>query len=408
MKKGIQCGIGPLLVVILSMSFIASCGHSGDSGDSTSETALAISKRLPKGYTLLYNFAGPTTDGASPMAGVTSDKHGNLYGTTYWGGANNLGTVFKLDASGMMTVLHSFSGADGAYPSKELIMDNKGNLYGTTDGCIYDITNGCVGTTKGTVFKLDTRGTLTVLYSFTGTDGQYPSKLVMDSVGNLYGTTMFGGSDDWGTVFKLDRNGTMTVLHNFTEGTGDGLMPIEGLIMDSVGNLYGTTYDGGEYGWPGGTVFKLDTSGTLTLLHSFNVTDGQYPSKLAMDTIGNLYGTTWSGGADNLGVVFKLDTSGTLTVLHSFTGIIAMDGSDPSNMIIDKSGNLYGTTWYGEDGHGGWGTVFKMDTIGNMSVLHNFTAEEPVGVTMDNKGIIYGTTFGGGLYNAGTLFRIVP
>jgi uncharacterized repeat protein (TIGR03803 family) len=198
-------------------------------------------------FALFYSFEGGT-DGATPRAGLVRDAAGNLYGTTISGGAGGLGTVFKLDAVGSETVLHSFSGADGARPEAGLVRDAAGNLYGTTAG------GGA--SDLGTVFKLDTTGSETVLHSFSGADGDSPvAGLVRDAAGNLYGTTAGGGASGLGTVFKLDTSGKGRLLHSFTGGATDGAFPAAGLVPDAAGNLYGTTTQDGAFGQ--GTVFKL-------------------------------------------------------------------------------------------------------------------------------------------------------
>jgi uncharacterized repeat protein (TIGR03803 family) len=303
-------------------------------------------------FTLLHSFSG--SDGATPYAGLVRDSDGNLYGTTYFGGPHVGGTVFKLDTSGVLTVLYSFSGLnnDGADPRAGLVGDSDGNLYGTT------VAGGSYG--SGTVFKLDTSHTLTVLYSFSGGgDGAQPQAgLVRDSDGNLYGTTVAGGSNGSGTVFKLGTSHTLTVLYSFSGGS-DGAHPLAGLVRDSDGNLYGTTPNGGGSGL--GAVFKLDTSHTLTVLYSFAGGDGANPyAGLVRDSDGNLYGTTPNGGGSGLGAVFKLDTSHTLTVLHSFSGG-TNDGATPyAGLVRDSDGNLYGTTVSG--GSSNRGTVFVVST----------------------------------------------
>ena len=187
------------------------------------------------------------------MAGLLQDASGNLYGTTFAGGTNGYGTVFKVTPAGVETVLYSFSGGtDGQYPQAGLIQDASGNLYGTTYGIdLYGGTN-----SNGTVFKVTPSGVGTVLYSFgTGTDGNYPyAGLIQDASGNLYGTTTGGGANNKGTVFKVTPAGVETVLHSFGTGT-DGRYPYAGLIQDTSGNLYGTTHGGGTNNI--GTVFKI-------------------------------------------------------------------------------------------------------------------------------------------------------
>jgi uncharacterized repeat protein (TIGR03803 family) len=254
--------------------------------------------------TVLYNFPGGN-DGAFPTTGVILDAAANLYGTTLVGPTGNGGTVFKLDQAGNETVLYGFPDAtDGVFPESSLIRDASGNLYGATLrggdlNCNHG--SGC-----GTVFKLDAAGNETVLYSFTGEDGNNPkAALMLDAAGNLYGTTTIGGAFNQGAVFKLGPNGNETVLHSFT-GAADGSDPSAGLIQDAAGNLYGTAALGGVSN--SGTVFKVDTAGRFTVLHSFSgMVDGANPfGGLVLDGKGNLYGTAQRGGAFNNGTVFKI------------------------------------------------------------------------------------------------------
>ncbi len=291
---------------------------------------------------VLYFFKGGTTDGQDPGGGLIMDGAGNLYGTTAGGGTDGYGTVFKINAAGTESVVYSFKGGttDGDSPFGQLIMDSAGNLYGTTS---VGGTNG-----DGTVFEISAAGTESVLHSFVGgtTDGQQPiAGLIMDSAGNLYGTTSFGGENDDGTVFKISARGTESILYSFKGGTTDGKVPDSGVIMDSAGNLYGTTSMGGANG--DGTVFEIGAAGTESILHFFDgyPTDGQLPwAGLIMDSAGNLYGTTTEGGDNDDGTVFKVDAAGTESILYSFKGGIS-DGQGPfSSLIIDGFGNLYGTT----------------------------------------------------------------
>jgi len=351
-------------------------------------------------FTILQSFQG--SDGATPYAGVVMDRAHNLYGTTINGGAYGNGTVFKLGHRHDLTVLYSFTGgSDGKWPYASVIRDRAGNLYGTTHS------GGDYG--NGTVFKLDASGNETVLHSFAGgSDGSVPlAGLIMDKAGNLFGTTYVGGTYNSGTAFKLDPSGNETVLYAFT-GDSDGGGPYAGsLIMDAAGNLYGTTSSGGAYGL--GTVFKLDTFGLETVLHSFNGSNGALLySGLVMDAEGNLYGTTFSGGPYGSGTVFKLDTAGQETVLHSFTGV-GGDGVFPlAGLVRDRLGNLYGTTSGG--GAYGGGIVFKLDRSGYETVLHSFTgnglAYANGDLLRDRLGNLYGTTFYGGDSGDGTVFMI--
>jgi uncharacterized repeat protein (TIGR03803 family) len=361
---------------------------------------LLTSPLFSQTFITLHSFTGGS-DGGFPYAGLTRDPAGNLYGTTS-GGPVGLGTVFKIDTSNNQTVLHSFiGGSDGTYPRAGLTRDAAGNLYGTT------WRGGSSG--AGTVFKIDTSNHETVLYSFTGgSDGGFPyAGLTRDPAGNLYGTTVQGGSSGAGTVFKIDTSNYETVLHSFTGGS-DGGYPYAGLTWDASGNLYGTTVQGGSSGY--GTVFKIDTSNNETVLYSFIAgSDGAQPeADLIMDAAGNLYGTTMSGGSVGLGTVFKIDTSNHETVLYSFTG--GSDGAYPqAGLIRDASGNLYGTTTGG--GSGGSGIVFKIDTSYNETVLYSFTggsdgAQPEAGLIMDALGNLYGTTYQGGASYGGTLFEL--
>ena len=324
-------------------------GTTADGGASGQGTVFQLD---PSGNpTVLYSFTGG--DGSHPRAALIADVAGNLYGTTISGGAIDAGTVFQLTPAGALNVLHSFTGGgDGALPWAGMIADAAGNLYGTTYG------GGASG--QGTVFELDPSGTLTVLYSFTGGNDASPwAGLIADAAGNLYGTTE--GGDGPGEVFQLTPSGAFTVLHNFTGR--DGAIPHGGLILDAAGNLYGTTHNGGASA-AYSTVFQLTPWGTLNVLHSFTGGgDGAYPEAgLIADMAGNLYGTTWGGGTGGRGTVFQLTPSGTLTVLHSFTG--GSDGAWPAaGLFADAAGNLYGTTSSGgatASCPGGCGTVYQL------------------------------------------------
>jgi len=351
--------------------------------------------------TVLFSFTGTWGggDGDGPIAGVIRDPAGNLYGTTFNGGAANAGVVYRLDTTGHATVLYSFTGgADGDKPVAGVIRDSAGNLYGTAS---YGGT-----ANAGVVYKLDTTGHETLLYTFTGgADGDCPmAGVIRDSAGNLYGTTQGGGTG--GVVYKLDSTGHETVLYSFTGGA-DGDAPWAGVIGDSAGNLYGTTYGGGATGR--GTVYKVDSTGHETVLYSFPVgTDGGDPyAGVIGDSAGNLYGTTTSGGTANAGVVYKVDGAGHETVLYTFTG--GADGGGPyAGVIRDSNGNLYGTTYHG--GTAGAGVVYKLDTVGQETVLYSFTGGAdggvPNGVIRDPAGNLYGTTSGGGTANAGVVYKL--
>jgi uncharacterized repeat protein (TIGR03803 family) len=290
-------------------------------------------------------------DGQEPFSGVIRDLAGNLYGTTSLGGTLNRGTIFKIAGSGKESVLHNF-GRGAKTPFGGLTIDANGNLYGTTTygGTFHN----------GIVFELSRKGAYTVLYNFKGgTDGSFPDheNLIIDKAGNLYGTTVQGGSSGVGTVFKLNiKTRTETLLYSFIDFGVDGANPSAGLIRDANGNLFGTASQGGSSG--DGVVFKVDKTGKETVLYTFQgVPDGTSPQGgLIRDAMGNLYGTTIYGGVYGYGTAFKLDTNGVETVLHSFNG---HDGEAPtSSLVEDATGNLYGTTVSG--GSAGYGVVFKI------------------------------------------------
>lgn len=379
-----------------------------------------VSTALAQTETVLYSFVN-VPDGAIPYY-VTPvlDKQDNLYGTTMRGGAYGYGAVFEVAATGTETILHSFNndGTDGVYPYAGVILGKKGNLYGITTG------GGAYG--YGMVFELTPSGKETILHSFqwNGIDGFGPfGGLVLDKKGNLYGTTAYGGAHGDGTVFELTPSGAETILYSFDWNGTDGYNPESTLLLDAEGNLYGTTSNGGTYGY--GTVFKLTASGSETILHSFGASgDGYYPSaKLTFGKKGNLYGTTGTGGAYGYGTVFELPSSGSETILHSFNA----DGTDGTNpeagLVLGKKGVLYGTTVSGGAfcSPAGCGTVFELTAKGKESVLHSFG---PVGdgyypyggLVLDKQGNLYGTTYDGGYETGecayfggcGTVFKVTP
>jgi uncharacterized repeat protein (TIGR03803 family) len=398
------------------------------------------------GYeTVLYSLGGES------LTGVIRDSAGNLFGTANGGGASGHGTVYKLDPAGRLTVLHSFAGgADGAYPDAGVIRDSSGSLYGTTNeggpgsvgvvftldtaghetvrygfpgvtggvspeaGVIRDSAGALYGTTvdggaayAGVVYSVDPAGHETVLHSFTGgADGGYPyAGVIRESAGNLYGTTYAGGRG-YGTVYKLDSANNEAVLYSFASGPYDGGGPFSGVIRDEAGNLYGTTSNGGTSGY--GVVYKLDKSGQETVLYRFaGGADGGHPTTgVIRDSSGNLYGITNNGGLANAGVVYKLNTESYKAVLYGFTG--GADGSGPNSVVRDSDGNLYGTTAGG--GTAGWGVVYKLDTAGNETVLYTFTGGPdgggPISVIRDPAGVFYGTTSVGGAAGLGVVFKL--
>jgi len=356
------------------------------------------------GYALqtLGSFNG--TNGQWPTAGLVMDGSSNLYGTTFSGGANGDGAVFEVAAgSNTITTLASFNGTNGANPYAGLIMDGSGNLYGTA------YSGGANG--DGTVFEVAAgSNAITTLASFDGTNGANPiAGLIMDGSGNLYGTTYYGGANSHGTVFEMAAgSNTITTLASFSGANGAG--PYGGLIMDGSGNLYGTT----AYGGAGqvGAVFEVAAgSNTITALASFDGTNGANPiAGLIMDGSGNLYGTTVGGGANSDGTVFEVAAgSNTITTLASFNGT---NGNSPyAGLIMDGSGNLYGTTYKG--GAHGDGTAFEVaagsNTITTLASFNGTNGGWPWGgLIMDGSGNLYGTTAYGSAANDGTVFELCP
>jgi uncharacterized repeat protein (TIGR03803 family) len=394
-------------------------------------------------YTPIYS-----PGGYPPTPGLILDAKGNLYGTTSFGGYADGGTVYEVTqgapGSWTETVLHSFYGYGGAgygpegrSPAAGLTFDSQGNLYGTT------ASGGAYG--QGTVFELSPAAgwAETVLFSFdgNGTGGVGPyNGVIVDAKGNLYGAAVAGGANGGGTIFELspEASGSWTVkeLYSFpgsaAGATAEGETPNAGLIFDTKGNLYGTTFSGGANG--GGLVFKLtpaaEGSWTETVLHSFapdnneDYTDGTLPSgSLTLDAQGNLYGTTYTGGMDLGGIVFELSPGAggiwTEQVLYTFnTNYDFMDGFLPSGgVVMDVAGNLYGTTSAGGEGGDGFnGTVFKLTPAGNGTwtekLLHQFAITEADGAVpeggmiFDAEGNLYGTTSGGGGSGQGTVFKM--
>jgi uncharacterized repeat protein (TIGR03803 family) len=381
-------------------------------------STIAIQSAQAQTFGVLLAFT--EADGTNSVAGLVHDAAGNLYGTTSGGGAYNVGTIFELDTTGTLTVLHSLSGSDGETPEAALIRDEAGNLYGTafrgadSGGSCSDVA-GSVGC--GTVFRLDTAGTFTVLHTFSGTDGAGPVGLLRDGAGSLFGVTSYGGVYGFGVVFSLSpATGAFRVIHSFHSAV-DGAYPSGTLTCNTVGNLYGTASQGGASGY--GTAFQLNpATGKFQVLHSFglNAEGGYIYAGLVRDAAGNLYGGAAFGGIiacdppRGCGTLFKLDTAGKLSVLRTLSG---PDGAYAfRGMIQDATGNLYGTTEAG--GPNGYGTVFSLNPLTTkFELLHSFDLSIDGGdvyttLSRDAEGNLYGTTSGGGAYGDGTVFRVSP
>jgi uncharacterized repeat protein (TIGR03803 family) len=378
-----------------------------------------------------------STSGFTPEGTVVRDAKGNLYGVTYGGGASNYGVVYESSppVSGgtwTNTVLFSFpGGTNGGGPYGTLVRDKAGNLYGATlyGGNTTACPDGC-----GLIFQLEvpqTEGgswTENVLFTFSGTNGTNPTgSMVFDSLGNLYGTTVLGGTSDDGVVFELNPpvsggDWTYNMLYSFAGGTTDGANPPSGILLGSGGNIFGVTRAGGSSS--AGIVYELEPPGsgtgpwTETILYTFtNSTDGGIPEgSLVAAKSGTIYGTTLMGGASKDGTVFELTfASGTWTysVIHSFTGGTT-DGANPfCSLAIGTTGAVYGTTMLG--GAHSYGTVFRVSPVKGggwtESVLYSFTdgkdgAYPTAGVVLGAKGVSFGTTTAGGASDGGVVFKL--
>jgi uncharacterized repeat protein (TIGR03803 family) len=359
-------------------------------------------------FTIIHSFGAPN-DGAYPVGSLLHDFQGNIYGASQGGGLG-WGTVFEITAGGQERVLYNFEdGADGMLPFLSFV--ESGSIVGTTyQGGVNKF---------GTVFKLDSQGKLTNLFSCciqTGI-GAFPGGAIQDIDGNLYVVAYAGGDfscslTGCGTIFKLNGPNTVTLVHTFGEVAGDGNFPNASLVRDAAGNLYGTTIYGGAYGW--GTIFKIGPGGSETVLYSFQGgADGANPSNgVYRDSQGNLYGTTASGGSDDFGTVFKVTSSGEHLILYNFNG---SDGAQPiGGVTLDGNGNIYGATYLG--GSHNKGTIFKLNSFklnsdGELTVLHEFSGtsdgEYPESVLPMN-GALYGVTNQGGTYNLGVVFKLIP
>ncbi|HZP81223.1 MAG TPA: choice-of-anchor tandem repeat GloVer-containing protein [Chthonomonadaceae bacterium] len=373
----------------------------------------------------LYSFEGPIDTGplglhtSSTPRGIVPGYDGYFYGITAYDGAHFNGTFFRISPGGTLETLHSFTEAEGIQNSPgtlQLARGLDGSFYGTAPA------GGAHG--HGTVFKITSGGSVTVLHSFDGSDGDMPlGGLVLGRDLAFYGTTAQGGDNGLGTVFKITSGGLFTPLHSFNGSDGAG--PFTALTQDKNGNLYGTTGNGGTADVvPGGargygTVFKITPTGTLTPLHIFTAPasnktnpDGVFPNTLTRGRDGNFYGVTGGGGLFASGVVFAITPSGDFTTLYSFLAKnpdnTNYDGANPRLIAQGSDGNLYGATSYG--GTSGFGVVFQLAQMVRLDVLHDFTNTDgitPLGIVEANDGLFYGTAYSSNQgVGFGTVFKI--
>jgi uncharacterized repeat protein (TIGR03803 family) len=408
-----------------------------------------VFRLTPSGtLTVIASFNG--SNGSSPAAELIQAADGHLYGTTSLGGASGRGTLFRVTLSGTLTNLRSLAASDGARPDGPLMQSSNGHIYGTAPaegpigaaGTLFEITTSgsfsrlyafrgsptspygdlkrgpdgrLFGTSNtggasgyGSIFAFDPdTGDIELLHTFSLSDGANPNDgVTLGNDGNLYGTTLKGGSANLGAVFKKAPNGAFTPLGSLSNSTSAGYWPYAGLTQTADGTLYGVAYAGGS--GSSGTIFKVLSGGSLTMLAAFNGGNGAGPyGRMVEGPDGLLYGTTAGGGPSRLGNIFRFDpVSRTLTSLFAFSGA---NGSNPyASLIVGSDGRLYGTT-YG--GGAGSGTVFAFDTdTRQLTTIHVFTGgggAHPYARLLEAKdGRLYGTTSMGGAANFGTVFSV--
>ena len=347
-------------------------------------------------FTTIKSFV--SANGINPLGSLLQGTDGNFYGMTSGGGANAGGTIFKITPTGTLTVLRSLlSTADGGNP--------KGSLAKAGDGNFYGMTNTGGSNLFGTLFKITPAGVFSVLTKFNGAiQGNAPYETLLKAKdSSYYGTASAGGLYNYGTIFKICR-GTVTILRSFNRNV-DGGAPKGSLVQGTDGYLYGSTTEGGTNGV--GTLFKISTTGIFTVLRNLSSSaDGSNPQgSLLLASDGNFYGMNKLGGSNSSGTIFKLTPAGVYTVLRHLVN--STDGSNPEgNLVRGSDGNFYGMTYTN-------GRIFKITPAGVFTVLHTFVAgtegSYPSGsLVLSSDGKFYGATSGGGINNAGTIFKVMP
>jgi uncharacterized repeat protein (TIGR03803 family) len=377
---------------------------SADQSEASSRLVEAVESRVLLSAYTFHSVASTSPNGLSPQSQLVFDSSGNAFGTTEFGGADGIGTVFEIaHGSTNLTTLASFNAVNGSEPSAGVTRDSSGDLFGTT------YLGGSNGT--GTVFEILHGSTkLTTVASFTQANGSLPlAPVTLDSSGDVFGTTSAGGAANLGTVFEIAHGSTkVTTIASFNGPTGS--QPEGAITLDSGGDLFGTAYEGSVFG--DGSVFEIAHKSTkLTTLVSFNGTDGALPAAgVTLDASGNLFGTTSNGGVDDEGTIFEVPHgTSKLTTLASFTGA---NGEAPSGGVtLDSRGDLFGTAAFG--GADNDGTVFELPHGStNLTTLASFNgtngAAPDAGLTFDSSGNLWGTTTNGGTNNGGTVFYLSP
>jgi uncharacterized repeat protein (TIGR03803 family) len=342
-----------------------------------------------------FSFTGQPGPGFA--AGFALGRDGNLYASSYYGGANNLGGIFKITPSGTITTFYSLTSADGGSCYAGLLLGSDGNFYGACTG-------GNSG--DGFLFKLTPGGIFTTLHTFTGTDGSRPSLYLEGTDGNYYGCTYSGGINSDGTVFKMTPAGSLTTIYSFSSASWG----CSGLIQGENGNFYGVTDSVS-------VLFKLTPAGVFTVLHTFtgSTTDGETPSGLAQGTDGNFYGAAEFGGAYGEGVIYKMTPAGIVTILHSFDVTTDLGENPSSSLVQAANGNFYGVAT--DCNYGGCpapGNIFEITPSGTYTTLHAFEIVSgaypegafPEGFTVDPNGTVYGVTNQGGSTGNGVFYRL--
>jgi uncharacterized repeat protein (TIGR03803 family) len=367
---------------------------------------------------ILYGF---NTEPANPVGRLAQDNDGNFYGMTAVGVGqlHVFGTIFRLTPDGVLTTLVDFDGfnGDGQLGQSGLVLASDGNFYGTTfhggSGDQWTTDHGYPGD-NGTVFRLTPAdGLFTTLVKFSVTNGSGPNELALGRDGSFYGTSMWGGSNNLGTVFRVTTNGVLTTLFSFKDYIrGDGANPAAGLVLGSDSNFYGTTSQGGNYGF--GTVFQFSAAGGLRKLADFDHRNGATPmAEMVLGNDGALYGTTENGGSEigerGYGTVFQITTNGTFGWSISLTSTTSW--TPQAGLVLGRDGNFYGTT-FGDNSPGSTnlGTVFQVTPQGVLTTLVRFAgtngAHPAGGLILGRDGNLYGATFSGGPGGGGTIFRL--
>jgi uncharacterized repeat protein (TIGR03803 family) len=359
-------------------------------------------------YSVVHSFAKDGVDGQQPLAAPVQDKFGNFWGTTSKGGVNGKGVIYAIPLAGGYTVYHPFAndGVDGTYPASGLFKGKKDTLWGTAQFGGAD--------NYGVVFQVTPGGNDKVIHTFTdaANDGAQPETgLIGDTQGNLWGNTYVGGASQFGTVFKITSLNVFSVVHSFGGAPSDGAYPNSGQLLDAGGNIWGTTFQGGANGL--GTIFKITPTGSYSVVYSFNGVGGFSPlAGLTPDGRGHFWGNASAGGQNGYGTVYYINQHGLYSVAHTFAAD-GVDGIYPvGGLVRDKNGNLWGMTADGGAYLGG--TIFEITAAGVYSVVYSFKKDgadgnfPQAGLLLDKNGNFWGTTQLGGASNAGTVFAFTP